>query len=243
VLAVTDHDTLAGNREAGARGAELGVRVIPGIELSVKRPRGSMHLLGYFTEPEPEPLAGRIAEFHERRRTRARDMVERLAELGAPVDWDDVLARAGGPVGRPHVAEALVAAGHVADRQEAFDRYLADGRPAHVGAEGLTPEEAVELVRASGGAPVLAHPASLGLVWRELDPFVGRLARAGLAGIEVHRPEHSGEQRARYGELARRWRLVPSGGSDFHRPESPLRPGDTGEPPLPPDTVDRLLER
>ena len=241
VLGVTDHDTLDGLAEAMAQGRRLGVRVVPGIELSVRVPRGSMHLLGYFRDAAPQPLAGRIAEFHARREDRAREIVRRLAAAGAPVDWQDVRARAHGPVGRPHVAEALVAAGHVAARQEAFDRYLAAGRPAFVGSEGLEPEEAVRLVADSGGAAVLAHPASLGLAPRELDPFVGRLARAGMRGIEVHRPEHTGDQRAAYGALARRWRLVPSGGSDFHRPDGPFAPGDTGDPPLPDETIDRLL--
>jgi len=173
---------------------------------------------------------------------RAREMVARLNDMGIALDFDDVLAgAAGAPLGRPHIAEALIRAGHVADRKEAFDRYLADGRPAYVGSDGLAVEEGVVLVRESGGAPVLAHPATLRLDDSHLDPFVGRLARAGLAGIEVHRPEHSPDQFAGYGALARKYDLIPSGGSDYHRPTSPHHPGATGVPPLPEETVDRLL--
>ena len=201
-----------------------------------------MHLLGYFDDPAPEPLAGLIAGFGETRVERAREMVARLNDMGIALDFDDVLAgAAGAPLGRPHIAEALIRAGHVADRKEAFDRYLADGRPAYVGSDGLAVEEGVVLVRESGGAPVLAHPATLRLDDAHLDPFVGRLARAGLAGIEVHRPEHSPDQFAGYGALARKYDLIPSGGSDYHRPTSPHHPGSTGVPPLPEETVDRLL--
>ena len=144
--ALTDHDTMAGVPEALDAAGRLGIELIPGIELSVKAPSGSMHLLGYFREPQPQPLAGRLDALRDGRASRARAMVARLNELGVALDYADVEARAAGPVGRPHVAEALVAAGHVGDRQEAFDRYLADGGPAHVGHAGLTPTEAVGLV-------------------------------------------------------------------------------------------------
>jgi predicted metal-dependent phosphoesterase TrpH len=241
VLAVTDHDTLDGLPEALAAGATLGLRVVPGVELSVRAPSGSMHLLGYFRRPDPEPIRERLAELRRAREDRARRIVERLAEVGAPVELSDVLARAGGSVGRPHVADALVAAGHVADRAEAFRRYLGDGAPAAVPHDRLSPEEAIRLVRDSGGAPVLAHPASLALGARELVGVVQALAARGLRGIEVHRPDHTPERRDAYAGIARRLHLVAAGGSDFHRPDEALRPGDTGEPPLPLDTIDRLL--
>ena len=242
VLAVTDHDTLAGVPEALRAGEAAGVRVIPGVELSVHAPSGSMHLLGYFADPAPEPLAGRLAELRAARAVRARRIVERLVALGAPIDYADVAARAAGAIGRPHLADALVAAGHARDRQDAFERYLADGAPAYVAHESLEPREAIRLVADSGGAPVLAHPASLRMGARELAHFVRRLTGWGLRGIEVHRPEHTPERRATLAELAHRNRIVASGGSDFHRPEDPLRPGDTGVPPLPLDAIDRLLE-
>lgn len=242
VLAITDHDTMAGVAEAQVAGNAIGVRVVPGIELSIKVPHGSMHLLGYFDEPAPEPLAGLIAGFGEIRVARAREMVDRLNDMGVAVDWDDVLeGAAGAPLGRPHIAEALMRAGHVQERKEAFDLYLGDGRPAYVGSDGLDVEEGVTLVRESGGVPVLAHPGTLKLDHAHLDPFVGRLARAGLVGIEVHRPEHTPDQFAGYGALAHKYDLIPSGGSDYHRSTSPFHPGDTGDPPLPEDTLDRLM--
>lgn len=242
-LAVTDHDTVGGLVEALAAAPDHGVRVIPGIELTIQVPRGSMHLLGYFRATAPQPLVDALVELTAFRESRIRRIVERLGELGIPVEWDDVRGRAAGQMGRPHVAAALVARGHVATLAEAFDRWLADGRPAHVPSQGLDPVAAVELVGASGGVAVLAHPASLGLGQRHLAPFVQRLAGAGLTGIEVHRPEHTPEQRDAYATIARRLRLVPSGGSDFHRPDGPFALGDTGTPGLADDVVDRLFER
>jgi len=238
-LALTDHDTLSGIPEALDAAGRLGLDLIPGIELSVLAPSGSMHLLGYFREPEPRPLVRELDDMRARRADRARQIVARLNELGVALDYADVEALAAGPVGRPHVAEALRLAGHVKDRQEAFDRYLADGGPAHVSHAGLTPAEAVRLVADSGGAPVLAHPDSLSMKDGALEQFVGRLAAAGLLGIEVHRRDHGSAHRRRFGRLAQRYGLVASGGSDFHRPEAD-RLGDTGQPALPADVPERL---
>ncbi len=241
VLAVTDHDTVAGLAEARDAGRRLGVRVVTGVELSVRAPTGSMHLLAYFPDAPPAAFTDRLAELARARRVRAERIVERLGVLGAPIALADVAARAAGPIGRPHIADTLVAAGHTRSRQDAFDRYLADGRPAWVAHEGLGPQDAVRMVRESGGAPVLAHPGTLRLSSDHLTSAVARLATAGLVGIEVHRPEHLPERRHLYGRLARAFDLIPSGGSDFHSPLGTVRPGDTGDPPLPADTVDRLL--
>lgn len=243
VLAVTDHDTLDGVAEAQAAGAALGVRVVPGVELSARAPSGSMHLLGYFAEAAPRPLLDHLAELRERREARARRIARRLADLGAPIDMDLVRSRARGPIGRPHLADALVAAGHAADRRDAFDRFLGDGLPAAVPHDALAPERAIALVRESGGVCALAHPGTLRLPASRLGGVVRRLAAAGLAGIEVHRPEHTAEQREAYATLADRNGLVRTGGSDFHDPGGPLAPGDTGVPALPDDAVDRLLAR
>lgn len=241
VLAVTDHDTLDGVAAALGAGRALGVRVIPGVELSVRAPSGSMHLLGYFRDAAPRPLVERLAELRAAREARARLMVERLAAAGAPVSFDDVAGRAAGPIGRPHLADAVVAAGHARDRQDAFDRFLCDDGPAAVPHRGIGPEDAVRLVTESGGAAALAHPASLRLAADALSAVVARLATAGLRGIEVHRPDHTPQRRDAYAALARRHGLVPTGGSDFHRPCDDVRPGDTGAPPLPADAIDRLL--
>ena len=241
VLAVTDHDTLGGVAASIAAGRELGVRVVPGVELSVSPPSGSMHILGYLPEPVPAVLTARLDELRAAREARARRMVARLAEAGAPVDFADVARRAAGPIGRPHLADAVVAAGHARDRQDAFDRFLGDGGPAAEPHRAMAPEEALRLIAQAGGAAALAHPASLRLDGPALSALVGRLAGAGLRGIEVHRPDHTPERRDAYAALARRHGLVATGGSDFHRPGEGLRPGDTGLPPLPLDAVDRLL--
>jgi predicted metal-dependent phosphoesterase TrpH len=241
VLAVTDHDTLEGLPEALAAGGRLGVRVVPGVELSARAPSGSLHLLGYLREPAPAALVTALAELRAAREARAAEIVARLADLGAPVALADVRARAAGAVGRPHIADALVAAGHARDRGDAFERWLADGLPAVVPHHALGPEEAIRLVTGCGGAPVLAHPGSLRMRDRELGAFVHRLAGAGLRGIEVHRPDHTPEQRDRYAAIARRLGLVAAGGSDFHRPGDGPALGDTGEPALPAGAIDRLL--
>lgn len=242
-LAITDHDTLAGVAAAQAEGRALGVRVVVGVELSARTTHGSMHILGYFAEAAPPLLLARLAELRAGRVERAAKIVAKLAALGAPLDLEAVLARADGPVGRPHIADALIAAGHAHSRQQAFDRYLADGGPAWVASEGLAPIETLALIRESGGVSALAHPATLRLPDRQLAAIVQRLSHHGLDAIEVHRPEHVPEQRHRYGRLAERFSLVASGGSDFHRLEGRVRPGDTGEPSLPGDTIDRLWQR
>jgi hypothetical protein len=243
VLAITDHDTVAGVAEARDAAAGLGVTVVPGIELTARVPHGSMHLLGYFGSPSPAPLVNQLETLRIGRERRLRLMVDRLGRLGVPVDWDAVRARAAHQLGRPHLADALVAAGHAASREQAFAEWIGFGRPGFIPADGLDPDEAVRLVVASGGVPVLAHPASLALPPRHLESFVQRLAARGLGGIEVHRPDHTPEQRGAYAEIARRRRLLPCGGSDFHRPEGPFALGDSGTPGLSNAVVRELLER
>jgi 3',5'-nucleoside bisphosphate phosphatase len=234
---------MEGVPEAIAAGEASGVRVLPGVELSVRPPCGSMHLLGYFRRATPQPLADRIGAIAAFRSGRNMAIVERLAELGVPVDWFDVARRASGRVGRPHIAAALVAAGHVATVKEAFERWIGDDGPAYVDSGSLSAREAVTLVASSDGAPVLAHPASLRMDAARLEAFVAELAEAGLRGIEVHRPDHDTVQRTAYAAICTRAGLVPCGGSDFHRdaPEGP-DVGDSGRPGLPADTVERLLE-
>ena len=239
-LALTDHDTMDGVPEAVAAGRDAGVTVIPGVELSARVQSGSMHILGYFGDPQPAGLVERLRRFRELRVERAQEMVERLARLGAPVAWDDVERRAAGAIGRPHVAEALVAAGHAADRHDAFARYLADDGPAYVPSSSISPQQALEILAAGGGAPVLAHPFSLGLEGEALRGAVADLAQMGLRGIEVHRPDHGAIERAALLEIAQALDLVPTGGSDFHRPDGPVALGDTGSQPVPEETVSAL---
>lgn len=241
-LAVTDHDTMAGVPEAMEAAAQRAVTLIPAVELSVQVPRGSMHLLGYFAEPAPPQVCRYLEAAGQRRRDRAEEIVARLAALGVPVDFDEVCAQAAGNVGRPHIADALVAAGHCSSRADAFRRYLNDHGPAYVGYEALTPVEAIRLIRDDGGVAVLAHPYSLGVRPGELMSAVQRLAARGLGGIEVHRPEYDAPQRRRYARMAAAFRLLGGGGSDFHGPGRGYALGNTGDPPLPAAAADRLQE-
>jgi 3',5'-nucleoside bisphosphate phosphatase len=199
-----------------------------------------MHLLAYLPAATAEPLATRMQGIAEYRGSRNRRIVERLGELGYAITWDDVSSRAQGRVGRPHIGAALVDAGYVATLQDAFDQLLADGRPAYVDAGSLGPEEAVELVAESGGAPVLAHPYTLRMGDAELERFAARLAGHGLRGLECFRPDHDDAQRAFTRRLCAALDLVPTGGSDWHgRPGAPEL-GDAGPVPLPGDTLERL---
>lgn len=236
-LAITDHDTVAGLAAATAEAARLGgIEVVPGVELSSTADGREVHVLGYFVDPADPVFLARLAELAAGRRTRVERMAARLAALGVPVTAERVFALAGpGTVGRPHVARALVEAGHVASVSEAFDRVLAAGRPGYVPREPLAPEAAVALVLAAGGVPVLAHPLGTG------DPagVVARLVGVGLRGMEVEYGEYPPEARAELRAIADRHGLIPTGGSDFHGPA--LRPGrDLGGPAVSPETVDRL---
>jgi predicted metal-dependent phosphoesterase TrpH len=178
-----------------------------------------------------------IAEYRSSRNQR---IVERLNELGFALEWEDVARRARGRVGRPHIAAALLDAGHVATKQEAFDRLLADGQPAYVDAGSLEPAEAVALVAESGGAPVLAHPYTLRMGDAELERFAHVLAGHGLRGVECFRPDHDDAQRAFTRRLCAKLGLVPAGGSDWHGRADGLELGDVGPVPLPDDTLERL---
>jgi hypothetical protein len=234
VLALTDHDTLAGLPAAAAAGARLGVRVIPGIELSSRGDGLTVHVLGYLPGVLPQPLADTLARVIAVRENRNHAILDRLEQLGVPVAWDDVVRRARGTVGRPHIADSMVDRGYCVDRNDAFARYLADDAPAYVPTAALTPEEAVSLIAGSGGAPVLAHPAHLQLAPHALADYVDRLVSAGLRGIEAYRPEHPPELREELAGLAARRGLAATAGSDFHRPPVVGNPdlGETG--PVPP---------
>jgi predicted metal-dependent phosphoesterase TrpH len=206
----------------------------------VRPPSGSMHLLAYLPDAGAEPLATRMRAIAEYRSSRNQRIVERLGELGYAIPWDDVARRAKGRVGRPHIAAALVDAGHVATMQEAFDRLLADGQPAYVDAGSLGPAEAVALVAESGGAPVLAHPYTLRMGDAALERFAAHLVGHGLRGLECFRPDHDDQQRAFTRRLCSQLGLVPMGGSDWHGRPDGLALGDVGPVPLPDDTLERL---
>lgn len=219
VIALTDHDTADGWVEGRAAAEEIGIGFVPGIEISCRIGETSVHLLGYLVDPSYQPLAEELARVREGRTGRIPAMVERLKALGIAITIDDVLAQATGTpsIGRPHVADALIAAGVVANRDQAFDRYLAEGKPAYVDRYAIAPGRAVDLVRAAGGVPVIAHPwGRSGRQVMTAETIAGLVAEHGLAGLEVDHLDHSPADRAELREIATALGLVVTGSSDHH---------------------------
>ena len=215
-FALTDHDTIAGLTDASAAGARLGVRVICGVELSAVEGDVETHILGLHLS-ELSELEHRLASLREMRLNRAARIVERLNALGIPVTLDAVLQQAaGGAVGRPHVARAMIAGGFALDFREAFERWLGNGKQAFIAKDRLSLADAIGLIHRAGGLAVLAHPGGLGTRER-----LAALAAFGLDGVEVLHPSHSGDDSQRLDALAGELKLVRSGGSDWHgTPES-----------------------
>ncbi|HEX4744854.1 MAG TPA: PHP domain-containing protein [Candidatus Limnocylindria bacterium] len=238
VQALSDHDTLSGIAEAIAAGAPLGVRIIPATELNTESEWGDVHILGYFLDPGDAALEDRLRWLRENRGRRVELMVERLQALGYGITLERVLELAqGGALGRPHLATALFEAGYVSTYDEAFDTIIGKDSPAYVARVGLTPLEAVELVRRHAGVPSLAHPGTV----VGLEELLPKLVDRGLAGIECHYDIHTPEYTAYCLELAARYDLVPTGGSDFHgRGE---HGAELGNVPVPPETVPALEAR
>lgn len=231
-LAITDHDTVEGVPDAIAAAGES-VEIIPGIELSSTMDGQDVHILGYFLRHTDGSLHARLQRFREERRDRARAIAQRLAELGAPIDADEVLASAGpGVVGRPHVAQALLRAGHVRGMDEAFQRYLGQHASAYVPRPAFHSEEAIVMIRNARGCAVLAHPGQ-----SVTALMLQRLAGAGLAGVEVWHPVHGTAVQRKWHSEAERLGLIACGGSDFH---GPLRGADLGSQPVPRASVDAL---
>jgi 3',5'-nucleoside bisphosphate phosphatase len=237
VVALTDHDTMAGIAAAVAA-LPPGLTLVPGLELSCLDNGRSMHLLGYLCDPGDPALAAETELIRDDRVRRARAMVARLAELGAPVTWEQVSAIAGDAVvGRPHIARALAEAGVVATPADAFTaEWIADGGRAHVGRYAPDAARGIALVRAAGGVPVLAHPRSPG--YEIADEVVAGLAAAGLAGLEVFHPDHDHSERTRLTQLANSLDLVMTGGSDDH---GAFNDSGLGSETTPPEQYERLL--
>jgi predicted metal-dependent phosphoesterase TrpH len=217
-VALTDHDTLEGIPEAQLAADRRGIELIPGTELSLEYTKGGMHLVVLWLEPRSGPLQDRLSELRHGRDLRNARIVERLNELGLALDLDEVLEQAGeGSVGRPHIAAVLVRHGYVDSIEQAFDEYLANDRKAYVGRERLEPLEAIQLARASGGVPILAHPHTLAIDNRfEMSDLLVELRAFGLVGIECHYGSYPADGRAGLVALADRFGLIPSGGSDYH---------------------------
>jgi len=217
VIALTDHDTLAG-LDAARRALPPGLALVPGMELSCRLEGHSLHLLVYHIDPAHPGLAAQRHAISTDRLRRGREMVARLRELGVDVSWEQVAAIAGdGVVGRPHIARAMVDAGAIASPDQAFTaEWIGPGGRAYVSRYALDPEEAIRLVAEAGGVSVLAHPGAAQRGWLIGDQAVERLARAGLGGLEVAHPDHDDATRRRLAALAAALGLVSSGGSDDH---------------------------
>jgi predicted metal-dependent phosphoesterase TrpH len=220
-LAVTDHDTLAGLDAASAAAAALGLPFVRGIEITAVDAGRDVHVLGYFVDRPDDRFLEFLADQRADRRSRASAMMVRLAEAGAPVDEDAVFGPGGRAsagdvaVGRPALGRALVAAGHVRDLNDAFDRYLAEGRLAFVARTGASPEDVVASLARIGAVASIAHPGKL-----KDDGLISRVAAAGLKALEVFHPDHDVNDTTRYAKMAAKLGLVPTGGSDYHGPDT-----------------------
>jgi predicted metal-dependent phosphoesterase TrpH len=219
VVALTDHDTFDGLDEAATEGERLGIRVVRGMELSCSRRGDSVHVLAYGADPANPGLAAEMARVRDGRLGRLAGVLAKLAELGVPVSEADVMAQVGDSpsVGRPHIADALIKAGHVRDRQEAFDRFLADGGPAHVHRYTIEVDRGIDLVHQAGGLAVIAHPWGRGREYTLPPSALEALAGDhGLDGIEVDHQDHDSETRERLRALADDLGLLATGASDYH---------------------------
>jgi 3',5'-nucleoside bisphosphate phosphatase len=216
-VALTDHDTTEGWDRQAAACRVHGLEFIPGLELSTELEGLSIHILGYWVDAAHPALAAECDRLRNERARRAGRILQRLTDLGLPVTLDRVLAHAAdAPIGRPHIAAAMVEAGHVPDTAAAFDRYLADGGPAWVPKHAVLPEEGVRLIRQAGGVAVLAHPGLEDRSRPVHGPLLDRLVGAGLSGIEADHAAHPPEVAAYWREVAAERELLVTGSSDFH---------------------------
>ncbi len=224
VIALADHDTTAGFRRLMEVGVEGPIQVVPALEVSSTLDRRELHFLGYFVDPDSPDILD-----HEKRAVRLREkrmlgMIQRLKEDGVEVAFDAVVEAAGPErtaLSRPHLARALVGAGHVPTVPEAFNRYIGDEHPAFIPTSLLSPEEAIQLILDAGGIPVWAHPPE-----DKVDGLLPRLVQAGLQGLEVYRPRHGARYTLRLEGQCRTWKLFCSGGSDWHGPDRGAELGD-----------------
>lgn len=221
-LAVTDHDTVAGLPRAIAEGAQAGVEIIPGIEISCLYGKTELHILGYFINPDDPHLAAALTKYQASREERNPRIVQRLEELGCALTYAEIKTAAGtATVGRPHIAQALVRMGYVNSVSEAFDRYLADDAPAYVPRPLPSPTEAIGLIRQIGGIPVLAHPVYTARLKEPFEQVCATLKGFGLLGIEALYSSHNRQQTDRYRSISKNQGLLVTGGSDFHGETKP----------------------
>ena len=240
VLAVTDHDTMAGVPEAAAAAAQIALGFVPGIEITAVENGHDVHILGYWIDGASPELVRLLEGLRRARAERAAEIARRLAEAGAPIDVREQVAGAaarGRSIARPEIARALIRAGHVTTVAEAFDRYLSEGRPGYVGHRGPTPSEVVVAIVGAGGVASLAHPGPL-----NRDELIPSLVGTGLGAVEAYHSAHDDQTCSRYLAVAATHGLVVTGGSDFHGP-TVRRSEFLGVAGLPAAEFSRLLER
>ncbi|MDI6839828.1 MAG: PHP domain-containing protein [bacterium] len=235
-IAITDHDELSGLPDATEAGNQFGISIISGVELSGRLKDKSVHILGYFVDKENRELINFIQSMKQSRFDRAEKIVEKLNEHGIYITIDDIKIRSGlGGIGRLHIAETLMDAGVVKDTHEAFSKYIGYGKSCYVSKSNISTKFVIELIIKAGGIPVIAHPSL-----HDTEDLISELINEGIMGIEVWYPTHSESQVKKYLEIAKKYRLVPTGGSDSHG----TRPGypGIGEFTIPYDVLDRLIE-
>jgi 3',5'-nucleoside bisphosphate phosphatase len=237
VIAATDHDTTAAVDEVRVRAAARGIDAIPGIEITAVEDGRDVHVLGYFLRTTDPPFLEFLAGQRRTRVDRVRAIAERLAELGMPIDLSDALAVVGQQsaraIGRPQVARAMVAAGHVADTREAFDKWIGSDQPAFVQRSGPSPEMVIETIHRAGGLASLAHPGRT-----RIDARIPALRDAGLDALEAYHSDHDAVAAERYHRLADDLGLLITGGSDYHG--DPVHGVSIGSSTLPSECWQRL---
>jgi len=237
VIALADHDVTDGIEPAAAAAEPLNLEVVPAIEINTDYAETEIHLLGYFIDPQYPALQALLQQIRDGRCERTRNILRRLEELGVPLLEERVLQISGaGSVCRPHIAAAMVEAGHVGSIIEAFDRYLGRGKPAYIPRISITPQQAIEAIHAAGGISVIAHPLKI----RD-QGLVERMIAAGAMGIEAFHCDHTPAEQRRYIAMASSRGLVVTGGSDSHGPFGP-RPVEIGSVPVPEWVWPMLLE-
>ncbi len=214
-VAITDHDTVAGNERALTKGALTGVEVVPGVELSAQCEKGTIHILGLFIDFHNTHMKKATETLQKKRRERNIKILNKLREMGIDIKRDSFLENA--YLGRPHIARELVASKHCKTIDDAFERFLKRGASAYVEREKLPEKETVEVIVKAGGIPVLAHPVTV----YDVEKTVTRLCQYGLSGIEVYYPTHSQEDMQYFQNLAQQHNLLVTGGSDFHGETKP----------------------
>ena len=221
-IALTDHDTMAGLAEAGEAGELLGVTIVPGIELSTDYQGHEVHLLGYFLDPDAPQLQAYMAWVQQARRTRNQKIVEKLQKKGFAITLEQLEAEnPGATLGRPHIARKLVELGAVESVKEAFRRYLTRGRSCYVAREYIPFTEGAQLIRDCGGVAVLAHPLQYGFDRAALEKLIQTAAAAKVTGMEIYYTGYTQSDVNKLFDLAEKYTLLPTGGSDFHGENKP----------------------